>query len=246
MVFRLAMIIGGGWLAWWGFGEFRLNLLTKSEPAAVTCAKLIETAGRDNAHVRVTDFIPCGAYIYKEFRKESERGTLLEQGWQFAYVPVMPLDFGSSLGAVFAAANERSITDKPPVLVKIPGPVDEAAVERFMETETFEGVVINSLDPIPKDAQDILRQAYARIDIDQCVIVELGRKPKSPWLGVGAMAGGLLLSLTGVALLIPRRAKSAAAAEPEQDENPEPTASAQPPADKRKDGLVPFDPRRGL
>src|SRR4051812_38413773 len=81
----LAMVIGGGVLAYLGFQEMRLSGVSKPELNKLTCSELIKNGTGDNAHVELTNFIiPPSSYVY-----ETGRGG---NSWQTVWLVAVPAD----------------------------------------------------------------------------------------------------------------------------------------------------------
>ena len=64
-----------------------------------------------------------------------------------------------------------------------------------LRSDHLTGVVINEIDPIPKDERQLLIEGFPNVNLDNVLIVELDRKPRS-------RVGALLMLLAGLVIMI--------------------------------------------
>lgn len=191
MRIRIGIIIGALVLGWWGFKEYRLASGAKAAPQVMSCEVLGASGPGKNAHVTMNDF-----YMVDHFFVYAEK----KRRWEAVWVPVVPLN-GTYYQELVA------LVEKEGDQVELPAPKDFKIIAKFTtvqsehdliregDKDSLTGMVINEIDSLGSDEKRLLAQNYPGVDVERCWILEVGRKPKSMMLTLGAM----LLALAAIA-----------------------------------------------
>ncbi|HMO27021.1 MAG TPA: hypothetical protein PKB10_12210 [Tepidisphaeraceae bacterium] len=181
--FAIALLIGGGVLAWFGWKEYRLASACKPEVNRVTCAQLATHGPGDNANVEMSDFAFTNNYVYREAKGDSSK-------YAEAWVPAMPLE-SDYIKRVVAAIQAGGAAESVPlpsseirVIVKLKN-VTSSDMDSFAQRDTLSGLVINEIESISGKQKSLLSESYPGIDLNQCYILELNRKPMSSGASMG-------------------------------------------------------------
>ena len=202
---KLAAIVGGLVLAFFGVQEFRVSMGSSAEPLAVELAAIEGGETPAGNHVligeHVADYYGC---VY-----EGEEGS---DRVNHIYYPIISEDnsFFTELAAgIEKHGNPNNIPeDEYPeindfsVLVKS---------KRFKTTDSIpgglasedkvQGLVINLIDSLDAEEKKLIQIDFPTVDLDKVWIIEEGRKPVSMLASLGMIGGGGLLSLLGLGWL---------------------------------------------
>lgn len=199
---KLALIIGGGVLVFFGIQEWRLGSGCKAEAQKITCADLETRGPGDNAHVSLTDFFfsPKG-YVYT-FDKNKPGGS-----WKEVWIPAYRTGGDYHKACMEAAQSDKDLPAAPPVriLVKSSHVSNEAGLVALGEKETITGVLINKIESMGSEERDLLKGSYPGSNLESCYILEEGRTPSGTGALMGYFLGGLALMGVGGALFLVRR-----------------------------------------
>ena len=197
MRFKLALVVIGGVLTFFGVQELRLSSAAKEEPQSISCAELGANGPGDNAHIVLTEFLLTNHYVYEE----KESGS-----WTQVWVPSVPLggEYHLQLMAHIQEHGQLMGSIPPPkdvkVIVKSKDVSSEFEYEQFANSESLQGVIVNKIDSLGSDEKEILMNSYPGVDFDTCWILEVGRQPASMMKLAGLCVGGLALIVVGGAL----------------------------------------------
>jgi hypothetical protein len=170
-------------------------------PRTVTCRQLIEEGSGDNRHVLVTDIIAGQNYFtrVKVTKAEQASGNTANKPWEEVFLPLVPLT---------PEIKTRLARGEP--FVPPPGNLVRVILvshtirnkEELAKAFTPEGAVQGMLfepSSLGKETENMLRQKYPGIELDEVLILEPGRKPSSGVFLVGLVVGGVgLLALAGL------------------------------------------------
>lgn len=193
--FLVLLAVGGCLLAWNGQREMRLARQSLQEPRWVSCERLIADGVADNAHVRLNGFW-CNPDNVVYHHRDSG-------GYVETYIPVHP-EHGTP----------------GTVLLRSTAAPDAEAVHRVLGKNAVKGTVVNAVSSLSGDVRTSLAHLVA--PGQDPLIVDIGRKPKTPAAAMSMLIGGVMLSLPMVLALpgrLQRRAHSSL-----QDEAPLPAA----------------------
>jgi hypothetical protein len=216
---KLAVLLLGGALAFYGYQEHGLATKATQEPIAVDLAELETGARPPSLHVEIGPHWKLWdglIYSYTTRDEEpSEPGPATEL--DFVYYPLVSEQHPFMVKWQGLLATYGSF-DAVPGEEREPLPQVAMLVrsERFarlgdVPTETWEhgdrlhGLLVNDVRSLGPDARQLLRQSFATLDFDRVLILEEGRRPSSPAATLGMMGGGGILSLLGLASFFVRR-----------------------------------------
>jgi hypothetical protein len=196
--FKIWMIIGGAFLAWYGFQEWRISAEAKTDPQVLTCAALAKDGYGTNAHIKMTDFLLSpGGYVYEE----KEKGG----SWETVWIPVVPL--GGAYHKMVLALPEDAEIPSPKsfnVILQTEHASGASMLGKIGGKKQLQGVVINEIDSLDSETKKLLKDSYPGIDLDNCWIVEHKRETKGAMLsllllllGVGLAGGGVFFLVKG-------------------------------------------------
>lgn len=197
---KLAMLIGGIVLAYFGIQEWRLASAAKAEPQTMTCSELEAKGPGDNAHVSLTKFFLCQQSFVYEAKKNNE------SHWNKVYVPAVPLDSPYMKTVAEMLEQNPKLQNLPPppeikVLVKSSHVSNHQELENLamlgIQGPALNGLVTNKIESIGSEEKKILEQNYPGIDFTKCYLIDHDRKPVQTGALFGMIGGGALLTVIG-------------------------------------------------
>jgi hypothetical protein len=200
---KIAMLILGGVLAYFGIQEFRVGMGSSTKPEAVDLAELENGTELTNNHVLIGEHVSDYAGVVYEYEEGSNKVT-------HAYYPIISEShrFFSDLNKLAekypklsdVPENEFPVIDDFKVLVKTKRFKTVSTIPEGLGNETkLQGLVINLVSSIKSEEKKLIKQAFPHFDSENVYVVEEGRKPTSMVLSIAMIAGGLLLALGGLA-----------------------------------------------
>jgi len=197
---KIAMVIGGAVLAFFGFQEFRVSSGTSSEPLAVNLAELERGEIPSNPHLTIgSHFALYGGCIY-EF-EQSKYGSGQPSGSSkvtMCYYPIVSAEHP----LIQAIANESEDFDfgNLAVVVKTKRFKTFGALpdDILAQENAVQGLLINKIDSLDGEEKKLLQESFPSVDVDKVLILQEGRKPSSVFLSLGMLLGGVVLSLLGI------------------------------------------------
>jgi hypothetical protein len=205
---KIAMIVGGLVLAFWGIQEFRLSQEAKETPQTISCGDLSAKGPGGNANIVMTDSLICiDSFVYEA----KKNGTT----WNKVWVPVVPMD-GEYVQQIREMIQKNggntNITLPPPqnikVILKSSKIPSQAELVALSNQTTVTGLVTNKIESLGDKERKILEQSYPGTDFTKCYIVDHDRKPFGFGQVAGLTGGGLVLSLVGVGMMVAGRSNS--------------------------------------
>lgn len=212
------------WLTrWWGWAllglglalvaskEWGLRRRSSDAPEPVTCAQVVERAGRGGTHLAVADALLCtDALVYRERNGD----------WRSVLVPAVPRDgaYARSVAAFRALhANEPGARPPPPkaadiaFLARLHDVDSHADAERVAAASPLVGFLVNEADPLGLAERSLVRKSFPDLDAEAEPLLDVGRAPPATWR-ILAYGGGSLVALlvAGVFWRARRREKLAA------------------------------------
>jgi len=202
---KLGLIIGGLVLAYFGVQEFRLSMGTSTEAVQVDLAALEKGEALENNHVLMGEHYADYAGCVYEYEEGNGRVT-------HTYYPVISENHSFFAGLEKLAEKYDSINAAPEsewptidtfkVLVKTKRFKNVKSIPEGLGNEDkIQGLVINLVESMDSEEEKLIKQTFPKLNIDDVLIVEEGRKPSSALASFGMMGGGGLLSLLGLGWL---------------------------------------------
>ena len=195
---KLAMIIGGGFLAFMGYEQFKVSSGTTVEPVSVSLADLEAGKIPDNTHLNIGEHIALhGAAVYEYEQAEHQSGDPGPNAKvNHCYYPIF-----STEHPLFAAEEETAGDDDFAVLVKTQVFKTVGSIpDDFATVGSVKGLVINSIASLDAEETNLVKQSFPGVNLDKVLILEQNREPASIAKSGGMMGGGVLLSLVGLGL----------------------------------------------
>ena len=198
---KIVIPVLGALLILVGYQESRLNALARPEPQTITCAQLAHAGPGDNLHVKMVDFLfSAGTFVYEY--KQRQPPTKYTQVW----IPAVPL--GSAYHQQLQTLADQGKLPEAPgptdfrIIVKSASVHNENDLHRMGERQAIQGMVINKIARIGGKERKLLEEGYPGVDLDNCWILQEGRKPAgSQMITFYYVGGGLLLGI-GVLVLL--------------------------------------------
>ncbi|MDB2687479.1 hypothetical protein N9Y42_09740 [Mariniblastus sp.] len=205
---KLAMLMGGLVLAYFGVQEYRVSMGTSTEPLAIELAAIeggeIPSCNHLKVGKHVADYVGC-VYEYEERYGKTSITHL--------YYPIISHDnsFFTELGALYEKYGDpNDIPDEEypeihnfHVLVKTKRFKTESSIPEGLNAENeIQGLVINLVDSLDAEEKSMIQEDFPEVNLDQVLILEDGRKPASMATSLGMTGGGVLMSLLGLVWLM--------------------------------------------
>lgn len=201
----LAMVIGGGFLGYYGYQEYQVGAGASSEAVHVALADLESGATPPDTHLQIGDhwaiypsWVGWGSqdsdqldYIYYPIVSE---GHAYNQAWDRlldrygdSEIPESQLPRLTSLGVLVKTDRYKREGDVP---------------AQWQEVPSITGLLVHEIDGLKSDEERLLNQNYPGLDLSHVMILEEGREPKSAMSAVGLILGGAALILFGMGVLV--------------------------------------------
>lgn len=216
---KIAVVVVGGIAAFYGIQELRVSHGASTEAVEVDLATLEAGDALPDSHIRLGPHIALYPMCYYEYRKgkhehgEPGPGTSLT----CTYYPVISnehsfLQAFQAWNESLESADDQSAIQPPPaigqfaVLVKS----DEFSIlgeipDDFGSVPSVQGLVINTIESLDDEETNLLRQNFPGLDVEQVLILEKDRQPAGLGKSLGAIVGGGVISLAGVAWMLAGR-----------------------------------------
>lgn len=204
---RIIAIAAGAAFCWYGVQEFQLGLNSTPEPAEVDLATLEAGEPAPQNHLRLGRHLALydsAVYSISEHDKDKPNPAV-----KFAIYAVVSEShpYGNVLKQLLAQP-----ADEPLAIEAKPGGVDRVAVlvktKRFKSVAEMpqepgaetavQGLAINQIHSLSDEEAQLVREVVPGIELEQVVILEEGRKPKSHLQSLGIAAGGAFCLLLGL------------------------------------------------
>ncbi len=200
MLFRLQilLIVGGGFLGFYGFQEFRAGAGASVTPVEVNLADLEQGTAPPNKHLTIGDHIalyPMCIYEWEQVNNEPESPA---SKLNYLYYPLISMEHpfmkseeeNASIGSyavLVRTKNFRTVGEVP----DLPAPVT-----------SITGLVTGKGSKLKQEERNYLAQDVPGMNFDNVIILEEGRKPTGSMASIGMIVGALILMGLGVAWMI--------------------------------------------
>ncbi len=211
---KIALLVIGGILAFFGFQEFRLSSGASGEPISADMAAAEAGTEPSNTHVVFGAHSAIyGASIYEYTQSKydsSEPGPSTKV--THAYYPVISTKHPFNVAWDELAEKYGSFDDVPEtetfpdlttftVLVKTKrfdtiGSIPDGIIDE----QSVQGLLINRISGLDNEEENLIKQSFPQVDVDKVLILEEGRKPSGILKSLGMLLGGLALAVVGVGL----------------------------------------------
>jgi hypothetical protein len=210
---KLAMVIGGGILAFIGGQEFLMSWGGGSEPLAVELADLESGKAPERNYVAIGEHMAVyggAVYSYSQSKYDSSApgpSTKITE----CFYPIISYSHPFMKGLAELEEKYGSLDDAPDdaefpelnsfsVIVKAKHFDTIGAIPDGIELESsLEGLIINQVESLDSEEKDLIRSSFPQANLDEVVIIQAGRKPASLLKSLGMIVGGVVLALAGVA-----------------------------------------------
>ena len=203
---KIAAIIGGLVLTYFGVQEFRVGMGASTEPTAAELVVIENGETPESNHLligqHVADYVGC---VY-EYTEGSDKVNHM-------YYPIISEEnsFFDELAALYGKyGNQNDIPDGEypeihdfTVLVKTKRFKNRRSIpEGLVSEDKVQGLVINLIDSLDAEEKQLIQSQFPEVNLDEVLILEEGRKPASMIVSGAMIAGGILLSLLGLGWLL--------------------------------------------
>ncbi|WOO42333.1 hypothetical protein [Rubellicoccus peritrichatus] len=212
---KLALIIGGGFLAFMGYEELKLSWLADEEASVVALADLEAGVDIDNAHIKIEEPVSVyGGLIYEYQQGKYDTGEPDEStSVSVTYYPVISQShpFMVQLGELLdkypdGIPDEVAVPDLNDfrVLVKTKRfkKIGDFPYDSLSSDEYVQGLVVNEVESLDNEEIGLLRQSFPNANFAQVLILEEGRAPAGGMKYLGMIGGGIALILIGLVWLL--------------------------------------------
>ncbi len=211
----IAIIIGGGFLAFHGFKENKLSSLCQEDADKIELQELEGGKELSNMHIEIGHhwaiYSQC-IYEYSQSKYNSAEPDSSTTVTSVSY-PIISEQHPFNMALNKLQAKYGSLENLPEneipefkdfrVLVKTDRFKTIGSIpDNWDELQSVKGLVINEIDDLDKDEIKLLKQNWPHLDTDKVLILEIGREPSSASASMGMMGGGGLISIAGVGLIL--------------------------------------------
>jgi len=216
MLFRLklALVVIGGVMVFFGVQEMRVSSGTTADPAEVDLAELERERTLENNHIKVGDHVAL--YSVSLYQYEATEFATGEPGpgtkVTHCYYPIISLEHPFIAGLARLDAEYGGLENVPDS-VRGPDITDFALLvkskrfktvgsipDEFKDESSVQGLVINRIASLDSEEKKLIKDSFPAVDLDNVLILQEGRKPASAAKWMGLTFGGGLLAMIGVAL----------------------------------------------
>ena len=169
---NILLVIIGVAMVGEGLRELRLGWQAKLTPQAITCSQLIHSGYGDNAYVHMTNF-----HMHLEsFVRKGQPGNPFS--YETVWVPCDP-------------DNEKLASVQ--LIVKSSQVHNPKELKDLSNDSFIEGLIVNKIDSLNDKERAILQGHYGTFDVNNCLILEDQRTPKSAGIALVPLIGGLIV-----------------------------------------------------
>lgn len=209
---KIALVIIGCVMAYFGYQEFTLSRYSSTEPVTVDMAEIEKGNLPTSNHVLIQEHValfPLHVFSYSK-SKYSNAAPNDSTSVRYVYYPVISKDNAFIKNLDQLIAKHGSMQNIPPevpipqittahLLVKthkfdtvgqIPKSIDNVG--------SLQGLIINQIDSLDNDEANLVRQALPGVDVDKILILEEDRQPASFFKWFGLAGGGIGLCAIGL------------------------------------------------
>jgi len=210
----LALIIVGGVIIFFGYQEHKVSEGTSTEPLEITLGDLEKDTSITNTHLKIGPhwrLYPACVYEYETSSysdKVSESSSV-----NYAYYPII-----SENNPFYTQVDK--LVKKYGTIEKIPErawpEITNVAVlvktdkfntigdipDDWQPSQEIKGLIINKIESLDSEEKDLMRQCLPKVDLDKILLLEEGRTPSSATASIGIMAGGGLIIVVGIGIMI--------------------------------------------
>lgn len=219
-MFRIKLIlIGlGAFLGFLGYEEYVVSQKATMPAAVVELGELETSNELSNNFIKIgPHWAICPAVIYEYQMGKYETGDPDESTKvNYAYYPIISDNHPYLLKIAALYERYENEADVPEgewpkfgqftVLVKTKRYKTIGSIPSdWVESESLEGLVINRIESLNSEEEELLRQSFPQINLEDVLILEDGRLPSSKGKSVGLMSGGGVLVFVGLFLLLRRK-----------------------------------------
>lgn len=212
---KIAAIIGGAMLAFFGIQEYRVSSGTTAEPIEVDLAEVEAGQQIDNSHWRLGPHLALyGGCVYEcKVSKHATGEPGPDARCNYCYYPVISYqhDYIQKLAALqeqygsldAAPDNEFPTLNDIKVIVKTKqfktlGDIPEG----MSEADALQGLVINRITSLDDEEVELFHDGFPGMNVDELVLLEADRNPSSLALSGLMILGGAVLALAGLAWMV--------------------------------------------
>ncbi len=211
---KLAMVIGGGILAFIGGQEFLVSWGGGSSPLPVELADFEAGKTPERNYVEIGEHVAVyggAVYSYSKSKYDSSEPDSSTKITECFYPIIshshpfveglakLEEEYGSMDqvpdDAPFPDLDSFSVIVKAKHFKTVGSIPDGLSVE-----DALEGLVINQIESLDKEEKDLIRSSFPSADLEHVVIIQAGRKPAPLIKSLGMVFGGILLAGLGIVL----------------------------------------------
>ena len=213
--FSILIIIAGIALGVWGYEEYKVGRGTGSEPVAMELAEIEKTGKVKSNYINIGPHLqvfPGCVYTYTQ--EKGGAGPTENTTINYLYFPIISEEH-PYLQSLFEMAESYGGWDKVPENAPWPTLSDFTVLVKSVkyhrvgdipaelkEKQGIVGLVISEIEELEDDEKRLLRESFPKVNFDKVLILEENRTPMTGVMALGILAGGVVLVLVGVGLLI--------------------------------------------
>ena len=219
----LAMMIGGGFLCYYGCNEYTVSSGTGSEPLDVSLADLESGTEIDNNYVKLGEHICVWDGCIFEYEMAEGASPSAEPPASakvnHAYYPVISGSHPFIVGLNALEEEHGSLENVPEnavwpdlstfaVLIKTGRFNTVGSIpDGLGDSAGIKGLIINRIASLDAEEARLIKGSFPGINLDKVLILEENRTPTGAMASIGMMIGGILLFLCGPIVLVMGRKK---------------------------------------
>ena len=206
---KLAVIVIGGVMAFFGFQEYRVSSGAGDRPLDVELEEISAGSDMDNPYIKIGKHVCVNEEAVSQYEQDASGNSNASSKVDFTYIPLIPVDHPLYVAVKKFESGPPGITEKDiPALdsysvllhttrYKTLGDLDNVT-DSLSEHASVEGMVTNKIKSLTSEEKKYLGESFPGLDLDKLIILEEGRTPTSAGGSLGLMAGGALLIVGGL------------------------------------------------
>lgn len=201
----IAIMVGGGALAYFGYEEFRVGAGASATPVHVELASLESGTPPPDNHLEIGPHWAIFPVWVGWGDQDSDK-------LDYIYYPIVSEThpYNQAWDSLLARYGEQEIPESEipqlsslAILVKSKRyPTESAIPIQWENVESIEGLLVHDIESLKSGEEKALHESFPGLSLSDIMILEQDRRPKSTLVALAMMGGGVVLILLGGGVLV--------------------------------------------